>query len=74
MTTGPCPRQCPAPARFEPRTVGGVTVDVCSGCHGVWLDPGELEQLIGREPGEGNLVQRALKDMAEALKNTRFGG
>ena len=24
----------------------GVTVDVCSGCHGVWLDDGELDKLI----------------------------
>lgn len=24
---------------------GNVEVDVCMGCHGVWLDAGELEQL-----------------------------
>jgi Zn-finger nucleic acid-binding protein len=26
--------------------VGGITVDVCRGCSGVWLDSGELTQLV----------------------------
>jgi hypothetical protein len=27
----------------------GVKVDKCSGCEGVWLDPGELEAVAGME-------------------------
>ena len=33
----------------------GVTIDVCPGCRGIWLDPGELAQLRGASedlPGE----------------------
>ncbi len=26
-----------------------VEIDVCKGCSGVWLDPGELETLAGKE-------------------------
>jgi Zn-finger nucleic acid-binding protein len=30
----------------------GVTVDICPGCKGVWLDRGELERLAGMEKQE----------------------
>lgn len=29
----------------------GVTIDKCFGCHGVFLDDGELEALAGKESG-----------------------
>lgn len=32
--------------------VGGVRVDVCLTCKGVWLDPGELERLAAAEETE----------------------
>jgi Zn-finger nucleic acid-binding protein len=39
---------CPACARsLDQRREHGVTVDYCPECGGVWLDPGELEQLTG---------------------------
>lgn len=34
----------------------GVTIEQCTKCHGIFLDRGELEQLLGREAsflGEG---------------------
>jgi len=27
-------------------TYKGVEIDVCPSCHGVWLDPGELEKIL----------------------------
>jgi Zn-finger nucleic acid-binding protein len=39
-----CP-QCDTP--FEQREVQGVVVDFCLTCGGVWLDPGELQELTG---------------------------
>jgi hypothetical protein len=41
--------ECPACATgLNQRREHGVTVDYCPECGGVWLDPGELEQLTGR--------------------------
>lgn len=31
------------------RSRNGVTIEQCTGCHGIFLDRGELEQLIGAE-------------------------
>ena len=31
----------------------GVTVDVCDKCSGVWLDAGELAQVVHRDEGKG---------------------
>lgn len=31
----------------------GILIDRCAVCHGIWLDPGELEQLIGQTKKEG---------------------
>ena len=33
-----------------------IKVDECGGCHGIWLDRGELETLVG--PKEGRWLQR----------------
>lgn len=47
-----CPR---CGADLVERQRSGVTIDVCVGCRGVWLDRGELEKLValsGRESEE----------------------
>ena len=31
--------------QLEEAVMEGVAVDICAGCHGVWLDSGELEKL-----------------------------
>jgi Zn-finger nucleic acid-binding protein len=41
-----CPK-CQAPMRQHRRN--GVTIEQCTRCHGIFLDRGELEQLIGAE-------------------------
>jgi Zn-finger nucleic acid-binding protein len=57
-----CPK-CKGPMRTHTRN--GVTIEQCRKCHGIFLDRGELEQLIGVEssflgrdgslrPGAGN--------------------
>jgi Zn-finger nucleic acid-binding protein len=46
MTAMTCPK-CQAPMRKHKRN--GVTIEQCTKCHGIFLDRGELEQLIGAE-------------------------
>jgi Zn-finger nucleic acid-binding protein len=41
-----CPK-CQSPMRTHKRN--GVTIEQCTKCHGIFLDRGELEQLIGAE-------------------------
>jgi uncharacterized protein len=41
-----CPK-CGGEMRTDRRN--GVTIEQCRKCHGIFLDRGELEQLIGRE-------------------------
>lgn len=41
-----CPK-CKSPMRTHRRN--GVTIEQCTKCHGIFLDRGELEQLLGRE-------------------------
>ena len=41
-----CPK-CGSPMRTHRRN--GVTIEQCTKCHGIFLDRGELEQLIGVE-------------------------
>lgn len=43
----------------------GVTVDRCTNCAGIWLDPGELEQL--RNLKDGNMLSRMFDDAAAFL-------
>lgn len=38
-----CPR---CQGRFVSESVRGVTIDRCSGCSGIWLDDGEIVQLL----------------------------
>jgi Zn-finger nucleic acid-binding protein len=41
-----CPK-CKSPMRTSMRN--GITIEQCRKCHGIFLDRGELEQLIGAE-------------------------
>ncbi len=41
-----CPK-CGGEMRRSTRN--GITIDQCRKCHGIFLDRGELEQLLGRE-------------------------
>ena len=41
-----CPK-CASPMRTYARN--GITIDQCTACHGIFLDRGELEQLISAE-------------------------
>jgi len=38
---------------LRPHHRGGVEIDICPNCHGMWLDRGELEKLIGTTDGSG---------------------
>jgi Zn-finger nucleic acid-binding protein len=49
-----CPRCETTP--LEERQREGLTVDVCLGCRGIWLDRGELERLIARAVEEQDAV------------------
>lgn len=42
-----CPRDG---AELDERMFESVRVDVCPTCQGIWLDPGELEQLVHLSP------------------------
>jgi len=50
-----CPR-CGEPLKAE--TLHGAQVEVCSGCHGMWLERVEMEQLVRR--GEAGWLTRYL--------------
>lgn len=58
-----CPK-CGAEMRTHRRN--GVTIEQCRKCHGIFLDRGELEQLIGRETSffgrEGELTGESADD------------
>lgn len=53
-----CPRD---DAAMSERVYDGVRVDVCDRCHGVWLDAGELEQLL-------HLAPRTLSDLMATMR------
>lgn len=38
-----CPK---CPGKLETFTFHGITLDRCRGCHGVWMDYGELEAVV----------------------------
>jgi hypothetical protein len=50
-----CPK-CKGAMRTHSRN--GVTIEQCTSCHGIFLDRGELEQLIGAESSFLGLGQR----------------
>ena len=56
-----CHMRCPKCGEpLKERSFQKVTLDQCTGCHGVWLDAGELEQVAGKEGASwlGKLWQR----------------
>ena len=55
-----CPK-CGEP--LKERRFQKILIDHCTGCGGIWLDPGELEEVAGREEGSwlGKLWQRVEK-------------
>jgi membrane associated rhomboid family serine protease len=51
--TMPLARRCPKCGNpMLPVRIEDVTVDVCSGCQGIWFDPGELTRAAGIECSE----------------------
>jgi Zn-finger nucleic acid-binding protein len=63
MTPSDQPMTCPkCGAEMRTHRRNGVTIEQCRKCHGIFLDRGELEQLIGRESSflgrEGELTDR----------------
>ena len=49
-----CPR---CTGKLHSETYDEVNVDRCDKCGGLWLDAGELEQIIGKESGPGRWFQ-----------------
>jgi ribosomal protein L31 len=35
-----------------------IKIDVCNNCHGVWLDPGEMAQILQRDDGNDSWFGR----------------
>ncbi len=58
-----CPR-CESRA-LAPRETGGVCLEECQGCQGIWLDTGEVTRLIAAQPEAQGLVQRLLGAFAK---------
>jgi hypothetical protein len=46
VPTMSCPR---CDGKLHLKTYEDVSVDQCDRCHGIWLDAGELEELVGKE-------------------------
>ena len=69
-----CPK-CGAEMRTHRRN--GVTIEQCRKCHGIFLDRGELEQLIGRESSflgrEGELPGRGGELSSDTSTDLRSG-
>jgi Zn-finger nucleic acid-binding protein len=45
---------------LDKATVGGIEVDLCPACGGLWLDQGEIEQLTHTERSQVDHLRRAL--------------
>lgn len=59
-----CRMRCPkCGEQLKERSFQKILIDQCTGCGGIWLDPGELEEIGGREKGSwlGKLWQRVEK-------------
>ncbi len=47
-------RDCPkCDGKLVETNYENVKIDVCNQCHGVWLDAGELAQILHKDQGEG---------------------
>lgn len=58
------PLRCPDDAAsLVPIHHGKVEIDLCVACGGVWLDHGELDQIMGKE--KGNTLVEGIGDVAE---------
>jgi Zn-finger nucleic acid-binding protein len=64
-----CPR-CET-ATLEERDREGVTLDVCRGCRGLWLDRGELEKLIARAQSEVEQLERSAAEYGRGPRGDR---
>ena len=56
-----CRMRCPKCGEpLKERSFQKILIDQCTGCGGIWLDNGELEEVAGREKGGwlGKLRQR----------------
>ena len=40
---------------MERKDFSGVEIDMCPSCRSVWLDGGELEEIIGLDPADGKI-------------------
>ncbi|MBI3059306.1 MAG: zf-TFIIB domain-containing protein [Deltaproteobacteria bacterium] len=59
-----CHMRCPKCGEpLKERRFQKILIDQCTACGGIWLDPGELEEVAGREEGSwlGKLWQRVEK-------------
>lgn len=57
-----CHMRCPKCGEpLKERSFQKILIDQCTGCGGIWLDAGELEDVAGREQGSwlGKFWQRA---------------
>jgi predicted Zn-ribbon and HTH transcriptional regulator len=54
LTRSRCPK---CGARLHSEDLWGVTVDRCEECAGLWLDPGELEQVVEHDRKTGWLTR-----------------
>lgn len=54
VPTMPCPR---CDGRLHQKTYDEVTIDQCNRCEGIWLDAGELQQIVGEESGAGRWLK-----------------
>ena len=59
-----CHMRCPKCGEpLKERSFQKILIDQCTGCGGIWLDAGELEEVAGKEEGSwlGKLWKRAEK-------------
>lgn len=49
-----CPR---CEGKLHQRTFDEVTIDQCDRCQGIWLDTGELEQIVAEESSAGRWLR-----------------
>jgi Zn-finger nucleic acid-binding protein len=69
-----CPK-CGSPMRTYVRN--GITIDQCTACHGIFLDRGELEQLISAESsylGGSPYEERQATDLPDRERGRGFLG
>lgn len=58
-----CPEPHPQQQLLTPRTIAGVTIDVCS-AHGAWFDRGELARILRSDGDDLAALKAALPSVA----------